>query len=88
MIDERLEAESTPDGGFRVQGGGIDIRISREAIKTAQREDGLGFNYCISSLLHEKLPPHFVEKESPIEKCMAVKVHLSPMRLEDEDEER
>lgn len=80
-MDERLHYEATPGGGVRVQGGGIELRVSREAMEAAEAEDGHGFNLALTEDEHAALDRDLGGlrgEGSPIENILNFRVQVAP----------
>lgn len=87
MNDDRLHYETTPGGGVHVQGGGIELRVSREAIERAEREGGLGFNVALTPeeyVALERDRTGFIE-ESPIEAILNFRAVVEPTNPQEDE---
>lgn len=83
MDDDRLHYEATPGGGVRVQGGGIELKVSREAIERAEQEGGLGYNVALTPGEHYVLDRRD-EFESPIREIMNFTAVVEPRNPQEE----
>jgi hypothetical protein len=76
-----------PDGGIRIEAGGITLEVDAEAIEDAQEEGGLGFNYALTKAHQEALAP-IPGFESPIDGITTFRLMVAPMNPDENEENR